>query len=292
MCKAGHTSSSTKLNCEAFFDSSDCCENNTSFFNLQIHDSDAPWKTYLVVLEGNVEDKKPKTPTKGKIEKAGAGEKKNMSRKSDAGSAACTAGDAGKTHTESIMVPAEPVTLPPDWTNHGAIALVSHGTLGGITVIHTEMPPGTQIQPIGTTDSTGASVISLDGSAIPLPFSIPVSMAQPIIPLSSEASSTSLSVPTLSVPVSVGTLASVSVTPIVSTSSVLEAAASQTILAPISEMKATSEADILQPNIQTVIVSDKVCGQEQTAAVQIDGQPMTADDSLAEPKGASAQDAL
>eukprot|EP00064_Thunnus_orientalis_P011548 superscaffoldBa00001676_g11579 len=189
------------------------------------------------------------------------------------------------------MVPAEPVTLPPDWTSHGAIALVSHGTLGGITVIHTEMPPGTQIQPIVTTDSTGASVISLDGSAIPVPFSIPVSMAQPI-PLSSEASSTSLSVPTLSVPVSDGALASVSVTPIVSTSSVLEAGASQTILAPVSEMKGTSEADILQPNIQTVIVSDKMCEKEQTAAIQNDGQQRTADEPLAEPKEASAQDNL
>lgn len=261
--------------------------------HTMIHDSDAPWKTYLVVLEGNVEDKKPKTPTKGKTEKAGAGEKKSTSRKSGAGagSAVCTAGDAVKTHTESIMVPAEPVTLPPDWTSHGAIALVSHGTLGGITVIHTEMPPGTQIQPIVTTDSTGASVISLDGSAIPVPFSIPVSMAQPI-PLSSEASSTSLSVPTLSVPVSDGALASVSVTPIVSTSSVLEAGASQTILAPVSEMKGTSEADILQPNIQTVIVSDKMCEKEQTAAVQSDGQQRTADEPLAEPKEASAQDNL
>lgn len=263
-------------------------------FNIQIHDSDAPWKTYLVVLEGNVEDKKPKTPAKGKPEKAGAGEKKSPARKSDgigAGAVAAGAGagavtDPVKVHTDSIVVPAEPVTLPPEWTTHGAIALVSHGALGGITVIHTEVPPGTQIQPIVTTDGTGASVISLDGSAIPVPFSIPVSMAHPI-PLSSEASTISLSVPTLSVPVSDGTLASVSEIPTVSTVSVLEAAASQTILA-----KDTSETDILEPNIQTVIVGDTHCGKEQTAAVPSDGQQRTADDPLAEPKEAAAQDAV
>ncbi|XP_044026139.1 GDNF-inducible zinc finger protein 1 [Siniperca chuatsi] len=259
--------------------------------HTMIHDSDAPWKTYLVVLEGNVEDKKPKTPTKGKTEKAGAGEKKSTSRKSGVAAGTCTAGSPGKTPTDSIVVPAEPVTLPSEWTTHGAIALVSHGALGGITVIHTEVPPGTQIQPIVTTDSTGASVISLDGSAIPVPFSIPVSMTH-TIPLSSEASTISLSVPTLSVPVSDGTLASVSEIPTVSTSSVLEAAASQTILAPVSETKATSETDILQPNIQTVIVTDKVCGKEETTAVPSDGHQRTADNPLAEPRGAPAEDVV
>ncbi|XP_010731528.3 GDNF-inducible zinc finger protein 1 [Larimichthys crocea] len=253
--------------------------------HTMIHDSDAPWKTYLVVLEGNVEDKKPKTPTKGKTEKAGAGEKKSTMRKSDTG--AGTAGSPSITHTDSTVVQAEQVTIPSEWTTHGAIALVSHGTLGGITVIHTEVAPGTQIQPIVTTDSTGASVISLDGSAIPVPFSIPVSMAHQI-PLSSEASTISLSVPTLSVPVSDGTLASVSEIPTVSTSSVLEAAASQTILAPASEIKATSETDILPPDIQTVIVDDKICGKEQTA----DGQQRTADYPLAESTGVPAEDTV
>lgn len=254
--------------------------------NIQIHDSDAPWKTYLVVLEGNVEDKKPQTPTKGKTEKAGAGERKRTARKSIGGAAAdCTgaAGSSGKMHTDSIMVPAEPVTLPSEWTTHGAIALVSHAAVGGFTVIHTEVPPGTQIQPIVTTDGTGASVISLDGSAIPVPFS--VSMAHPL-PLSSEASTISLSVPTVSVPVSEGTSVSVSEIPTISTSSVLEAAASQTILAPVAGSKATSEADTLRSDIQSVIVIDKGCGNEKTAA----GQQRTADNPLAEPKG--AQDAV
>ncbi|XP_071334868.1 GDNF-inducible zinc finger protein 1 [Trachinotus anak] len=250
--------------------------------HTMIHDADAPWKNYLVVLEGNVEDKKPKSPTKGKTEKAGAGEKRSSARKTA----------TGKTNNDSTVISAEPVTLPAEWTSHGAIALVSHGALGGITVIHTEMPPGTQIQPIMTTDSTGASVISLDGSTIPVPFSIPVSMAHPA-PLSSEASSTSLSVPTvLSVPVSEGTIAAVSEIQTVSTSSVLEAAVSQTILAPDSETKTPSEMDILTPNIQTVIVSDKVCEKEQTAAVQIGEQQRTADNSLDEPKGVPDHEAV
>ncbi|XP_051264577.1 GDNF-inducible zinc finger protein 1 [Dicentrarchus labrax] len=237
--------------------------------HTMIHDSDAPWKTYLVVLEGNVEDKKPKTPTKEKTEK-GAEEKKGTTRKSGVsgtGTGTSTAGSPGKTHTDSIVVPGEPVTLPSEWTTHGAIALVSHGTLGGITVIHTEVPPGTQIQPLVTTDATGASVISLDGSSIPVPFSIPVSM--------------SLSVPTLSVPVS-----DVSEIPTVSTSSVLETAASQTILAPVSETKAASETNTLQPDIQTVIVGDMDCKNEHKAA----GQQRTADNPPAEHTEAPAQE--
>ncbi|XP_033503707.2 uncharacterized protein gzf1 [Epinephelus lanceolatus] len=261
--------------------------------HTMIHDSDAPWKTYLVVLEGNVEDKKSKSPTKGKMDKAGAKEKKSTARKSGGAAPAAETGTAGgpvKTSADSFMVPSEPVTLPSEWTSHGAIALVSHGALGGITVIHTDMPPGTQLQPIVTTDSTGASVISLDGSAIPVPFSIPVSMAH-TIPLCSEASSTSLSIPTLSVPVS-GTLASVSEIPNVSTSSVLEAAASQTILAPVSEARDTSEVDISQPDIQTVVVGDDICGGEQNAAVISDGEQRTADNPSGEPEGASAEDTV
>nr|XP_019947175.1 PREDICTED: LOW QUALITY PROTEIN: GDNF-inducible zinc finger protein 1-like [Paralichthys olivaceus] len=266
------------------------------------HDSEAPWKTYLVVLEGNVEDKKPKSSPKGKTKKAGAGEKKSPSRKSGGGAvtgdAVSTGAEgvtvaaadapcgvdaavdaAGKTNTESIVVPAEPVTLPSEWTSHGTIALVSHG---GITVIHTEVPPGTHIQPIMTTDGTSTNVISLDGSSIP--FSIPVSMAHPI-PLSSEASSTSLSVPSvLSIPVSEATLASVSEIPAVSTSSVLEAAVSQTILAQVSESKITRP----EPDIQTVIVSDKA---KQTSAVQSDGQEKT-QETLDEIKKTPDQDAV
>ncbi|XP_047429551.1 GDNF-inducible zinc finger protein 1 [Mugil cephalus] len=233
--------------------------------HTMIHDPDTPWKTYLVVLEGNVEEKKTKSPPKGKGDKVGPGDKKHSARKSTGGTASAPAPD-GKTHGESVVVPAEPVTLPPDWHTHGTIALVSHGALGGITVIHTEVPPGTQLQPIVTTDGTGASVISLDGSPISVPFSLPVSMAHPVT-VSSVTPSTSLSLPALSVPVSDRLLASA-----VPTSSVLETAASQTILAPVSD-----DADALQPDIQTVIVGEKDCEQEQ-AAVQSDEQPRTESD--------------
>uniref|UniRef100_A0A3B5APY4 GDNF inducible zinc finger protein 1 n=1 Tax=Stegastes partitus TaxID=144197 RepID=A0A3B5APY4_9TELE len=173
-------------------------------------------------------------------------------------------------------------------TGNPYVGMFFHGALGGITVIHTEVPPGTQIQPIVTTDGTGASVISLDGSAIP--FTLPVSMAHGV-PLS-DAASTSLSVSTLSVPVSESLLASVSEIPTVSTSSVLEAAASQTILAPVSDTKVISEMDTLPPNVHTVIVGDNICVEEQTAADQSDGQHRTADDPLAEHKTASDQDAV
>lgn len=237
-----------------------------------------------------MENRKPKTPTKGKTEKAGTGEKKSTVRKSVSNAVVGTPGAAAKINTDSTVVSAEPVTLPSDWTSHGAIALVSHGALGGITVIHTEVPPGMQIQPIVTTDTTGAGIISLDGSTIPVPFSIPVSLAHSI-PVSSEASSTALSLPSvLSIPASDGTLASVSEIP-VSTSSVLEAAASQTILAPVSETKAPSEADILHPNIHTVIVAD-ASGKEETATVQSDGQQSTGDNILVDPKKDSVHDAV
>ncbi|KAF7666941.1 hypothetical protein LDENG_00086410 [Lucifuga dentata] len=236
------------------------------------HDTDVPWKTYLVVLEGNVESKKPKSPAKVKTEKAGMGEKKSSAKGGDG----VNGGD--KVQTSTIMVPAEPVTLPADWTSQGTIALVSHSSLGGITVIHTEMPAGTKIQPIVTTDATGASIISLDGSAITGPFSLPVSMSH-AIPVSSQApSSSSLSVPvTLTVPVCNATLSSVSETAAVSTSSVLEVAASQTILAPVSEAEAAAETDIFEPDIQSVIITDEQCGTGQAAAVPSDGEQMTAE---------------
>ncbi|XP_059213057.1 GDNF-inducible zinc finger protein 1 [Centropristis striata] len=257
--------------------------------HTMIHDSDAPWKTYLVVLEGNVEDKKPKSPPK---EKAGAKEKKNTGKKS-AGAAAAggTTDSHGKTNTDSFMVPSEPVTIPSEWTSHGAIAVVSHGALGGITVIHTDMPPGTQLQPIVTTDSTGASILSFDGQAIPVPLQIPVSMSH-TIPLCSEASSTSLSIPTLSVPVSDAMLTTVSEMSTVSTSSLLEAAASQTILAPASETKDTSETVILRPDIQTVIVGEETCEKVKTDVVPCDGEQRTTNDPTGDPEGATAQDAV
>uniref|UniRef100_A0A673BD03 C2H2-type domain-containing protein n=2 Tax=Sphaeramia orbicularis TaxID=375764 RepID=A0A673BD03_9TELE len=253
--------------------------------HTMIHDSDAPWKTYLVVLKGNVEDKPAKAPAKSKTEKAGAGEKKSTTKKKSAAAAsvagaasavsvasaagasdAASAATTSKTQSDSIVVAAEQVTVPSDWTSHGTIALVSHGALGGLTVIHTDMPPGTQIQPIVTTDGTGTSVLSLDGSTIP--FSLPVSVAHHI-PLSSEASSSAVALPTLSVPVSVGTLASGSQTTAVCTTSVLEAVATQTVLAAESDAKATPETDILPPDIQTVIITDGGFVKDEAPVVKI-----------------------
>lgn len=220
-----------------------------------------------------MEDKKAKLTTKGKVEKAaGAREKSTTARKSHSASAAAAAPvvtegavahdgleavhSCDKAHSESILVPAGPVPLPPEWTTHGAITLVSHGNSGEITVIHTDMTPGTQIQPIVTTGNTEAPVISLDASAIPLPFSIPISIAHSL-PLSTEASSISLPVPTLSLPVSEVTTAATSDTPTISTSSVLEAAASHTLLTPVSESDVTSQVDILHSDIQCVTVGDE-----------------------------------
>lgn len=226
----------------------------------QIHGSDAPWKTYLVVLEGNLEEKKPKSPTK---EKGGTEEKRSSAKKSSAAAAAVapsSANSATKTSTEASVAPTEPVTLAADWASHGAITLVSHGGVGTITVIHTDVPPGTQLHPIVT--ASGSSSISLDGSAISVPFSIPVSVAQA---LSAEVPSTSLSVPTLSVPVSDALLASdISA---ISATSLLEAAATQTVLAPPAEQvepKSNSGSKVLLPDIETVIVGEEVCGKEQT----------------------------
>ncbi|MEQ2280629.1 hypothetical protein AMECASPLE_021898 [Ameca splendens] len=229
--------------------------------HTMIHGSDTPWKTYLVVLEGNVEEKKPKSPTKEKTEKGGTEEKKSTTTKSSSSAGAgavipSSVIDASKTSTETVVIPSETVALPADWASHGTIALVSHGGVGAIAVIHTEVPPGTQIQPIVATSSTGA--ISLDGSAIAVPFSIPVSVAQA---LTSEGPSSSLSVPTLSVPVSETLLASVSDISTVSATSLLEAAATQTVLAPAS----LSGTDTLHPDIETVIVGDEVCRTEQKA---------------------------
>ncbi|XP_056150234.1 GDNF-inducible zinc finger protein 1 [Lampris incognitus] len=231
------------------------------------HDTDAPWKNYLVVLKDNVEEKKPKLSPKGKAEKSGAVERQD---KGEGDGSICNRGS--KAQAKTIAVPAEPVALSADWASHGTIALLSHSALGGITVIHTEVPTGTQIQPIVTTDSAGASVISIDGSAISVPFSLPVSMGHPIsVHSTSASSSSSLTVP-VSVAVSEATSTSVSKTPTVSTASVLEAAVSQTILAPVSGTDAAPGTDMMEPDIQTVVVSGKGCITEQTATLSADGR--------------------
>lgn len=224
-----------------------------------------------MVLEGNVEAKKAKLPTKGKVEKAAGGREKNAATRKSQGAAAATVPDdvteaavsgdgmeavdsSDKTHTDSILVPAGPVPLPPEWTTHGAITLVSHGE---ITVIHAGMAAGNQIQPIVTTEDTETRVISLDASAIP--FSIPMSIAHPI-PMSTETSTISLSVPTLSIPISDASSVSISETPTISTSS---------ILAPESDV--TSEVQILQSGIQIVAVGSEKGRSPTARQLQDDG---------------------
>lgn len=139
---------------------------------MQTHDKQTPWKNYLVVLEGNVEDRAKKP--------------KGSSQKKDKASAAVSEAQAPESNAqktqEVLAVSGEPVTISGDWAGPGTIALVSHTALGGLTVIQTEVPAGTQLQPLVTTD--GTSVISLDASVVGMPvtvpFSIPISVTHSI----------------------------------------------------------------------------------------------------------------
>lgn len=141
------------------------------FCNMKTHDKDTPWKNYLVVLEGNVEErvKKPKGSSVRKM-KTAVNAEEQVENQSDP-----------KTQ-ETVSVPEEPVTISGDWADPGTITVVSHGTLGNLTVIQTGVPSGTQLQPIVTADGTG--VISLESSTVgipvTLPFSIPISVAHSI----------------------------------------------------------------------------------------------------------------
>ncbi|KAI4871639.1 hypothetical protein NFI96_010509 [Prochilodus magdalenae] len=150
------------------------------------HDKDTPWKNYLVVLEGNVE---------GRVKKP-----KGTSSKKDKAAANAEASQAVEKQSEPkpqeiMTVSEEPVTISGDWTSTGTIALVSHGALGSLTVIQTEVPAGAQLQPIVTAD--GASVISLDSSTVGIPvtvpFSIPISVAHSISESAQLSGSVSLS---------------------------------------------------------------------------------------------------
>ncbi|XP_072296230.1 uncharacterized protein gzf1 [Eucyclogobius newberryi] len=205
------------------------------------HSSDAPWTSYLVVLEGNIEDKKNPEELKKKSPKT-VDKKNKLSTKE---------GDEAKPARKSETTETSTVTVPPNWASHGAIALVSHAALGGITVIHTEIPAGTKLQPVVNTDSTGASVLSLDNSSITVPFSIAASVAQ------------SMSTATIpAVTISDGALAIVSESPTISTQSVLEVAASQTILASGSDSKSNDENIVVLndesevENVETEVVTN------------------------------------
>ncbi|XP_061126347.1 GDNF-inducible zinc finger protein 1-like isoform X2 [Syngnathus typhle] len=152
------------------------------------HDANAPWKNYLVVLEGNVE-KKSKAQDKGTAQ-----EKKSNAKKAS-----------------KSKVPSPTTTvLPPDKAGPGAVALETHD--------HTEMLPEAQVV---TSDGSGGVVITLDR-----PFVMPVEEN-----ISETAHSISAETPSMS--------------------SLLEEAASQTILA--------QQEEAAQPDILTVVVSDKMC---------------------------------
>ncbi|KAK7133922.1 hypothetical protein R3I94_015693 [Phoxinus phoxinus] len=136
------------------------------------HDKQTPWKNFLVVLEGNVENRAKKP--------------KGSSQKKDKAAGSVPEAHDHQSYTEKpqevLTVSGEPVTISGDWAGPGTIALVSHSALGGLTVIQTEVPAGTQLQPLVTTD--GTNVISLDASAVGMPvtvpFSIPISVAHSI----------------------------------------------------------------------------------------------------------------
>ncbi len=142
---------------------------------MQTHDKQTPWKNFLVVLEGNVENraKKPK----------GSSQKKD---KASTASSKAQAPESNVQKTQEVLAgSAEPVTISGDWAGPGTIALVSHTALGGLTVIQTEIPAGTQLQPLVTTDG----VISLDASAVGMPVTVPFS-----IPISVRAFHRSFSI--------------------------------------------------------------------------------------------------
>ncbi|CAL8315850.1 unnamed protein product [Merluccius merluccius] len=220
------------------------------------HDTDAPWKNYLVVLQGNVEGKKPRHSAKG--ENSGTGENQNQNK---AGGAEAAGPEGAKAQTqtqpqaqaEALMVPGQPVTLPADWATHGTIALVSHDSLGGITVIHTEMPPG----------ATGTNVISLDGSTIAVPFALPVSMAQALAPMSAGGTITTTTTDTShSAPAMAATEVSESHAATSATACVLEAAVSQTILAPALEGASEAAAAAAGPPADSGVQGMVSCGEQ------------------------------
>ncbi len=199
---------------------------------MQTHDKQTPWKNYLVVLEGNVEDRAKKP--------------KGSSQKKDKASAAVSEAQAPESNAqktqEVLAVSGEPVTISGDWAGPGTIALVSHTALGGLTVIQTEVPAGTQLQPLVTTD--GTSVISLDASAVGMPVTVPFSIP-------------------ISVTHSIGVSPSISSSvPITVTSHV-----SDTILAPAttSEAEATENglASAECVSVQTVTVEEMDCADTQ-----------------------------
>ncbi|KAG7259507.1 hypothetical protein CRUP_031783 [Coryphaenoides rupestris] len=202
------------------------------------HATDGPWKNYLVVLERNMEGTKIKPSAKDEEEQGHPGAEGNQeqiqAKAHGEEEAAMLEGAEAQTETppseaSSLLVPGQAVTLPADWATHGTIALVSHSSLGGITVIHAA---GTQLQPIVTTDASGTSIISLDGTTIAVPFTLAHGVTHGI-----STTTTATSTADRVSEVLTDALTEVSVSHVVAAASqpsacVLEAAVSQTILAP------------------------------------------------------------
>ncbi|XP_051909052.1 GDNF-inducible zinc finger protein 1 [Hippocampus zosterae] len=90
------------------------------------HDANAPWKNYLVVLEGNVEERKSKATTQ---------EKKSAAKKES------------KSNVTSLAAAVSPES--------GAITVVNHDHLGMVTVIETEMLSRDQA---GTSDGSSGGI--------------------------------------------------------------------------------------------------------------------------------------
>ena len=239
-----------------------------------------------MVLQGNVESKKPRQSSKGESSGAGGSQAK-AEGDAGAGSEAAASEEAkaqvqgqvqgqGQAPAEAIMVPGQPVALPADWASHGTIALVSHGSMGGITVIHTEMPPGTQLQPIVTTDATGTSVISLDGATIQVPFSMahaitPVSTVASAAPAPTPPPTTTTAADALDVSMSEPAMALTELCEgrvALRTACVLEAAVSQTLLAPGpgSEVGPEGGAPPAEPGVQAMVPCEDQSGMGQAEA--------------------------
>ncbi|KAJ8009521.1 hypothetical protein DPEC_G00089740 [Dallia pectoralis] len=218
------------------------------------HDQNTPWKNYLVVLKDNMElkTKKPRGSSKVKKEMSDVAEEEDSEGRA-------------RLQEGTVLVPGEPITLSANWGDPGTIALVSHPTLGEFTVIQTDMS-GTQLPTV----TTGADVISLDGSTVSVPFSIPVSMS---------------SSGTISVPVTQAMFSHISVsgTSTISTSSVLETAVSQTILAPDSGAGTGSDLTSITNPEEAVSEYDPFsegdCVTVQTSELETEALTVSAADS-------------
>lgn len=121
-----------------------------------------------MVLKGNVESG-PK-----RIKQDGTEEKEDEN--------GLDGGGKGVKAEETAAVQPESVTISGDWSTaaHGAIALVSHTTLGGFAVIQTDMQ-ASQLQPAGGADPLPLPVTV----SIPLPVSLSVPVSAPLsVPVS------------------------------------------------------------------------------------------------------------